>query len=193
VLFPTATGRISRLVYARARETGIELKTLLKKAQLNRQQIEDRGARVNVHHQIEFLNLAANALRDDFLGLHLAQSCDLRELGLLYYVTASSEKLTHALERAARYSSITNEGLSLKYLRPYPLPYDRIFLTLQRLFQSLYLIFVALDHPLPLANQMVSANHTQSPVASPSLVNTMLVLYSDSTRYGGGIRSASST
>jgi AraC-like DNA-binding protein len=113
---PTATGGITRLAYARARDTGIELKTLLKKAKLTRQQIEDRGARINVHHQIEFLNLTANALRDDFLGLHLAQSCDLRELGLLYYVTASSEMLSHALERAARYSSITNEGLSLKYI-----------------------------------------------------------------------------
>jgi hypothetical protein len=49
------------------------------------------------------------------------------------------------------------------------------------------LVFVALDHPLPLANQMVSANHTQSPMASPSLADAMLVLYSDSTRYGGGI------
>jgi AraC-like DNA-binding protein len=114
---PTATGGISRLAYARARETGIELRPLLKKAGLTREQIEDRGARVNVHHQIQFLNLTADALKDEFLGFHLGQSCDLRELGLLYYVTASSETLGHALQRAARYSSITNEGLSLKYLQ----------------------------------------------------------------------------
>lgn len=114
---PTATGGIARLAYARARETGIELKTLLKKAGLTRQQIEDRGVRVDVHHQIQFLNLTADALKDEFLGFNLGQSCDLRELGLLYYVTASSETLGHALQRAARYSSITNEGLSLKYLQ----------------------------------------------------------------------------
>jgi AraC-like DNA-binding protein len=114
---PTATGGIARLAYARARESGIELNPLLKKSGVTRQQIEDRSARINVHHQIQFLNLAADALKDEFLGFHLGQSCDLRELGLLYYVTASSETLGHALERAARYSSITNEGLSLKYLQ----------------------------------------------------------------------------
>ena len=36
-------------------------------------------------------------------------------LGLLYYVAASSEILGMALRRAARYSSVINEGVSLKY------------------------------------------------------------------------------
>ena len=53
-------------------------------------------------------------MEDDFLGFHLAQTADLRELGLLYYVLASSEKLIDALQRAARYSSIVNEGISLR-------------------------------------------------------------------------------
>jgi hypothetical protein len=34
--------------------------------------------------QIRFLNLAAATLRDEFLEFHLAQSPDLRLLGLLY-------------------------------------------------------------------------------------------------------------
>jgi AraC-like DNA-binding protein len=113
---PTATGGIARLAYARARRAGIELKPLLKKAGLTDQRIKDRGSRLPVQHQIQFLNLAANALHDEFLGFHLAQLCDLRELGLLFYVAASSETLGDALQRAARYSSITNEGLSLKCL-----------------------------------------------------------------------------
>jgi hypothetical protein len=37
--------------------------------------------------------LAAEELRDDFLGFHLARSFDLREIGLAYYVMASSEQL----------------------------------------------------------------------------------------------------
>ncbi len=113
---PTAAGWVARLAYARARRAGIELKPLLKKAGLTDQQIKDRGARLPVHHQIQFLNLVANALRDDFLGFHLAQLPDLREMGLLFYVPASSETLGAALQRAARYSSIGNEGLSLKCL-----------------------------------------------------------------------------
>jgi hypothetical protein len=63
-----------------------------------------------------FLNLAADALQDDLLGFHLAQPPDLREMGLLYYVSASSDILSEALRRAARYSSIVNEGISLKYV-----------------------------------------------------------------------------
>jgi hypothetical protein len=114
---PTATGGITRLACARAREAGIELAPLLKAAGLTRRQIEDRGARVDVHHQIRFLNLAARALRDELIGFHLGQAADLRELGVLYYVAASSETLGQALQRAARYSTITNEGLSLGYFR----------------------------------------------------------------------------
>jgi AraC-like DNA-binding protein len=113
---PTAAGWIARLAYARARRAGIKLKPLLKKAGLTDQQIKDRGARLPVHYQIQFLDLAANALGDEFLGFHLAQIPDLRELGLLFYVAASSQTLGDVLQRAARYSSIRVEGLSLKYL-----------------------------------------------------------------------------
>jgi AraC-like DNA-binding protein len=114
---PTATGGIARLAYACASRAGIALKPLLKKAGLTDQQIQDGGARLTVHQQIEFLNVAADALRDEFLGFHLAQMPDLRELGLIFYVAASSETLDDALQRAARYSTIVNEGLSLKYLK----------------------------------------------------------------------------
>jgi AraC-like DNA-binding protein len=113
---PTATGGIARLAYARARRAGVELEPLLKKTGLTDQRIKDRGSRLPVQQQIQFLNLAANALHDEFLGFHLAQLCDLRELGLLFYVAASSETLGDALQRVARYSSISNEGLSLKCL-----------------------------------------------------------------------------
>jgi AraC-like DNA-binding protein len=112
---PTSTGRMTRLACARMRAQGIETEPLLKKARLNELQMLDNGARLNVQHQIRFLNLAAGALQDEFLGFHLAQVPDLRELGLLYYVPASSNTLEEALRRVARYSSMTNESLSLEY------------------------------------------------------------------------------
>jgi len=113
---PTATGEITRLAYARVKAAGIETEPLVRKAGLNDLQILDRGTRLDVHHQIRFLNLAASALQDEFLGFHLAQVPDLRELGLLYYVPASSDTLEGALQRLARYSSMTNESLSLEYI-----------------------------------------------------------------------------
>jgi len=113
---PTTIGKITRLAYARAQAAGIELEPLLKKAGLTKQQIEDLGTRLSVQRQINFLNFTASALQDEFLGFHLAQPPDLRELGLLYYVPASSEILGEALRRVTRYSSMANESLSLKYL-----------------------------------------------------------------------------
>jgi|307.fasta_scaffold20185_2 AraC-like DNA-binding protein len=113
---PTSTGKIARLAYARAQAAGIALEPLLKKAGLTRQQIEDPGARLSVQRQISFLNLAAGALHDEYLGFHLARTPDLREMGLLYYVPASSEILGEAMRRMARYTSMLNESLSLEYL-----------------------------------------------------------------------------
>jgi AraC-like DNA-binding protein len=114
---PTATGAIARLAYSCAQRAGIEIAPLLRKAGLTDQQIKEQGGRFAVHNQIEFLNIIANALGDEFLGFHLAQLPDLRELGLIFYVAASSQTLGDALQRAARYSSIANEGLTLKCLR----------------------------------------------------------------------------
>jgi AraC-like DNA-binding protein len=111
---PSATGGIARLVAARLRAAGIQLAPLLSRAGLTVEQIDDASVRLPVQSQIKVLELAAEALHDDFLGLHLAQDYDLREIGLLYYVLASSEILADALHRAERYSGITNEGISLQ-------------------------------------------------------------------------------
>jgi AraC-like DNA-binding protein len=75
----------------------------------------DHHARIDVHDQIKFVDLVADALRDDFLGFHLARDFELRNLGLLHYVLASSQTLGDALHRVERYSSIVNEGVSFNY------------------------------------------------------------------------------
>ncbi|MGY8679781.1 AraC family transcriptional regulator ligand-binding domain-containing protein [Bradyrhizobium sp. UFLA05-153] len=64
---------------------------------------------------VAFLEAAAEALNDDLLGLRLAEEFDLRDLGLLYYVMASSDTLGDALKRVSRYSRITNEAVVLQY------------------------------------------------------------------------------
>src|SRR5271169_2659133 len=115
-MLPNANGTLTRLAYAHAKASRVELGPLLKQANLTLHQIEDPAQRLKVRDQIIFLNLVATALQDDLLGFHLAQSPDLRELGFLYYISASSETLGEALKHVARYISIVNEGVSLKYL-----------------------------------------------------------------------------
>lgn len=112
---PSATGTLTRLAYARAKTRGINARTLLRKAKLTLQQIDNANLRLRVRDQINFLNLVAGALPDDQLGFHLAQPIDLRELGFLYYVAASSKLLGDALQKLARYSVIANEGVSIRY------------------------------------------------------------------------------
>jgi AraC-like DNA-binding protein len=112
---PTASGGIARAAYARALEAQLNVGPLLKSSNLTSQQIKNSHFRMPVKNQIKFLNTVADELPDPFLGIHLAESIELREMGVVYYVIASSETLGDALKRLARYSGITNEGLRITY------------------------------------------------------------------------------
>jgi AraC-like DNA-binding protein len=112
---PTAAGGIARAAYARAAVSLPNAASLVKRAGLTLKQLEDPSFRIPVERQITFLNLVAERLPDEFLGIHLASEIDLRELGLLYYVLSSSDTLGDALRRGQRYCSIQNEGVLLKY------------------------------------------------------------------------------
>src|SRR5262245_58697233 len=114
IRLPHTGGMLIRLACAYAETAGIAPEPLLEQAGIAPPLIEDPHARFKVADQIEFVNLVADALKADFLGFHLALIPDLREIGLFYYVLASSDVLIDALQRGARYTSILNEGVSLK-------------------------------------------------------------------------------
>src|SRR4029453_5149558 len=86
---PTAGGGITRAAFTCMTQAGLDGRPLLKRAGLSAQQMANPRNSIAVKNQIKFLNLAADELEDEFLGVHLAQRVDLRELGLLYYVQAS--------------------------------------------------------------------------------------------------------
>jgi AraC-like DNA-binding protein len=112
---PTATGGIARAAYARGVKVGLDIEPLLEKSGLSVRQAKNSHFRIAVKNQIKFLNLVADAIPDEFLGVRLAECVDLRELGLLYYVLASSSTLGDALQRFSRYSAIHNEGVQITY------------------------------------------------------------------------------
>ena len=111
---PDALGVATRLAARRLREAGIRLEPLLRNAGLSVGQIDKQDTPIGVASQIKFLELAAEALRDQSLGFRLARDGDLRLMGLLYYTAASSETLGDALARVQRYSSIVNAGIALR-------------------------------------------------------------------------------
>jgi hypothetical protein len=112
---PMAQGGLSRLAIARLKSAGVPVTPLLKRVGLTPELIADPKERLSVRSQIAFLAEAAKALKDDCIGFTLARDFDLRELGLLYYVMASSVTLGEALKRLARYSNVTNQALVFRY------------------------------------------------------------------------------
>jgi hypothetical protein len=112
---PSATGGIARLACARLGEMGKDASIVLSRAGVTPEQARDPAIRLEVQTQIKLLQLAAEELQDEVLGFRLARSFDLREIGLVYYVIASSEHLADALRNAGRYSQIMNEGVRLRF------------------------------------------------------------------------------
>jgi Arabinose-binding domain of AraC transcription regulator, N-term len=112
---PMAQGGLTRLAIARLKSAGVPVAPLLRRVGLTPEVIADPEERLSVRSQVALLDEAAIALKDDRLGFTLARDFDPRELGLLYYVMASSQTLGDALKRVARYSRITNEALVVGY------------------------------------------------------------------------------
>src|SRR5262245_52743653 len=112
---PMAQGGLTRLAVARLKSAGVPVAPLLMRAGLTPELIAEPEERLTVRGQIAFLSEAASALKDDCLGFTLARDHDPREIGLLYYVMASSRTLGEALQRLARYSTVTNEALVFGY------------------------------------------------------------------------------
>ena len=107
-------GLLSRLAYEHGRKEGVDVEVFLRQANLTPREIKNNDIPLGVQNQIKFVDLVANATSDPLLGLRLAYSYDLREIGLLYYVIASAETLLGSLLRVARYSDVANEGVDLE-------------------------------------------------------------------------------
>jgi AraC-like DNA-binding protein len=110
---PTAGGLATRLAVAEVKRRGMDPGPLVARAGLS-DIVLDHGGRIDARSQIEFLELASRAVGDDFLGLTLAGQFDLRELGMLYYVTASSHRVGDALRRLERYIRVANEAVVIR-------------------------------------------------------------------------------
>ena len=116
---PTAGGLAARLAVEELKRREVDPGLLLARCGLSVAAL-DRRDRIKVMSQIEFLELASKAVRDEYLGLSLAERVDLRELGMLYYVAASSQRLGDALRRLERYVRVANEALIIRISKGTP-------------------------------------------------------------------------
>ena len=90
---------------------GIDAEPALFGAGISRGQLSQDDIGLSVASQYRFLELAAAEANDQLLGLHVAAETDLRAIGILFYLTGSSQTVSEALENLARYSRTTNEAL----------------------------------------------------------------------------------
>src|SRR5262249_61034717 len=86
-------------------------------AGISRRQLSQDDIGLSVGAQYRFLELAAAEANDQLLGLHVAAETDLRAIGILFYLTGSSQTVSEALENLARYSRTTNEALVVEISR----------------------------------------------------------------------------
>ena len=98
---PSATGGIARLACARLREFGKDATVVIASVGARPEQVYDDAIRLEVPKQIKILELVSEELQDGLLGFHLARNFDLREVGLVYYVIASSERFADSLLNAS--------------------------------------------------------------------------------------------
>jgi AraC-like DNA-binding protein len=111
---PTASGALARLAAEEACAAGIDIAPLLTASGLSATQIADPTERLGAKEQIAFVDEVARTLGRDRLGFELGQNFDLRTIGLLYYVAASSDTLAQAVHRTERYSAVANEALVIR-------------------------------------------------------------------------------
>lgn len=110
---PTTSGLATRLGAAHLERRGIDPGPLLKQAGISATQLSN-SSRIPVMAQIDFLELVSHATADKWIGLTLAADFDLREMGMLYYVAASSSRFGDAIQRLERYIRLGNESLILQ-------------------------------------------------------------------------------
>jgi hypothetical protein len=116
-VLPTATGFAARQAIAVLRKRNIEVAPLLRRVGLSEGDLDNRQRRISANAQAKLLECAAEALGDSAFGLHLAQQANLREAGVLFYVTSAARTLGETLPLYERYCRIVNEAVRVKPLR----------------------------------------------------------------------------
>jgi Arabinose-binding domain of AraC transcription regulator, N-term len=130
---PSSAGGIARLACDRLRDAGIDPTPVMAGAGLTAEEVQDRKRRLDTRAQVRVLELASKELRDDCFGFHLARGFELGEIGLVYYVMASSGRLVDAVRNAERYCAINNEGVRLRVSLEHAFTIGLEYLSIDRL------------------------------------------------------------
>ncbi len=113
----TVTGFAARSLVAVLQKQNVALVPLMQRVGLTDDDLANREQRISAAAQGKFLEFAAEVLKDNALGFHLAMQANPREAGLLFYIASAAKTVGEALTLIERYFRIVNEAVSLKLKR----------------------------------------------------------------------------
>jgi len=128
----TSAGVLCRLAAQHMVQAGLMVGPLLVEAGIHSNIMEDEDVRIGVKSQVAFVNLVADSLQDGLLGFHIARDFDLRKLGAFYYLMASSEAVSPAIDMVTRYDFFMNEGIRVRQKRTSLFSVDYDYVGLER-------------------------------------------------------------
>lgn len=103
----------TRLLAGELRRRGAPVGRILAEAGLSERALNAEDARVPFARSAAFFELAAAAVDDSRLGLHFAQTRDVRDGGLLAYVGLSSATVGDAIKNISRYRKVANDATEM--------------------------------------------------------------------------------
>jgi AraC-like DNA-binding protein len=114
---PTVLGFGARRAIAALRKHNVAVASVLERAGLSADSLNDLRHRVPAASQSKLFEYAAEATNDSAFGLHLAEETSPREAGLLFYAASAAKNLEEALAFFERYFRIVNEAVRLDLVR----------------------------------------------------------------------------
>jgi AraC-like DNA-binding protein len=111
----TGLTRVPLLILERAPDLGLDREKLLARSGLTHQELSDPDGRVPLSKISGLWQAAVEQDPDPSFGLHLGESVDIREIGLVGYVLLHSRTAREALQRLVRYSRVIQEALKIRF------------------------------------------------------------------------------
>lgn len=123
-VFLTSIGFAAKQAVAELQRRNIAAAPLLREAGIVEQDLGQAltannasQQRISAVGQGRFLDLAADAIGDSALGLHLAEKANPRDAGILFYVVSGGKNIEEALKLFARFLRLANQAARFKIQR----------------------------------------------------------------------------
>ena len=104
----------ARMVARELKRRGADVEGALAKTHLEWRTLNNPGAWIPFNAHAQLLEIAADALGDDCFGLHISETIDIRDAGLLGYLGIASNTVEEGLLNLARYLRVFSDAFQIE-------------------------------------------------------------------------------